>query len=442
MSEGPPKATEVARDGTKIFDTIIRNFAESLDSLLISLPNVMAIMERELNSLGKSLSELIKEHAVEAVDEESGLTKITLSGPHLPMFLKQQRLHRRGLKGYHLIHRSYLISLISQYDAFLGCLLREVYNEKPERLKASEKQFSFKDLTGFGSIEEARDRLVEREVDDVIRKSHEDQLEWVARELRLDAKKFIAEIPQFVEVAQRRHLFVHTDGVVSRQYLSKCQAAGVKLNDGLEPGRQLEVSKDYIEEAFEVVYSVGVKLGIAIWLNSRKGDFAQADQCANHLAFELLLNERYRLTISLLEYALSPNRNNFSEPLRRCQILNLAQAHKWLGDQAACNKILDAHDWEASADALRLGAAVLRDDFARAYGFVRKLAHDPEFKRESYYEWPIFKEIRKEADFITVFEEAYGESFSQKVVATDQKQDVQCAADDVEEQPQPENEDG
>jgi hypothetical protein len=442
MSKSPPRTQEAERNGSKIFDSIVRNFAESLDSLLLSLPNVMAIMERELNALGKSLSDFIEKHATESVEDESGVKKITLSGPQVPRFLKQQRLHSRGLKAYHLIHRSYLISLISQYDAFLGCLLREVYNEKPERLKASEKQFSFKDLTEFGSIDEARERLVEREVDDVIRKSHEDQLEWVARELRLEAKKFIAEIPQFVEVAQRRHLFVHTDGVVSRQYLSKCQAAGAKLDEDLEPGRQLEVSKDYIEAAFEVVYSVGVKLGIAIWLNSRKGDFVQADQCANHLAFELLTNERYKLTISLLKYALSPNRKDFSEPARRCQILNLAQAHKWLGDQAACNRILDGHDWNASSDALRLGEAVLRDNFEAAYGFVRKLAHDPEFKRESYYEWPIFKEIRKETEFIAVFEEAYGEPFSQKVVSPDPKENEEKENDNATQQPEPENEEG
>lgn len=422
MSKEPPATAKATRDGAKIFDEIIRNFADSLDSLLISLPNVMAIMEREINALGKSLSEFIDEHAKPTFDDQSGVTQVTLSGPLVSKFLKRQRLHSRGLKAYDLIHRSYLISLISQYDAFLGCLLREVYHERPERLKDSEKQFSFKDLAEFGSIEEARDRLIEREVDDVIRKSHEDQLDWISRELRLEAKQFVAEVPLFVEVAQRRHLFVHTDGVVSRQYLNKCKTAGVTIDDGIESGKQLEVSKDYLEKAFEIVYSVGVKLGFAIWLNSRKEDYVQADRCANHLAYELIANERYRLAIVLLEYSLSPNRKNFSEPLRRFQILNLAQAHKWMGNNSACIEILDKHDWNASSDELRLGEAILRENYESAYTIMRKLAHDPEFKRECYFDWPIFKEIRKEGGFVSTFQEAYGQPFSQKVITTDSKE--------------------
>jgi len=176
------------------------------------------------------------------------------------------------------------------------------------------------------------------------------------------------------------------------------------------------VTRVYLEEAFEIVYSVGVKLGFAIWMNSRKGDFVKADECANHLAYELISNERYRLAIRLLEYALSPTRKEFSEPVRRFQILNLAQAHKWMGEEAKCLTILSLHDWDANSDLLRLGNAILRNDFESAYAFVRKLSHDPEFKRESYYDWPIFKEIRKEPKFIATFEEAYGEPFSQKVV--------------------------
>ena len=44
MSEGPPKSEEVIRDGAKLFEQIIRNYADSLDSLLFSLPTVMAII--------------------------------------------------------------------------------------------------------------------------------------------------------------------------------------------------------------------------------------------------------------------------------------------------------------------------------------------------------------------------------------------------------------
>ncbi len=60
-----------------------------------------------------------------------------------PSYLKR-RLGRNG-KAIQIIPRSFLTSLVSHYDAFLGNLLRAVFYLKPEVLNTSERQFSFKD---------------------------------------------------------------------------------------------------------------------------------------------------------------------------------------------------------------------------------------------------------------------------------------------------------
>ena len=43
-----------------------------------------------------------------------------------------------------LVARSFLLSLISQYDAYLGELLRAIYKRKPEILKLDDKEIKFR----------------------------------------------------------------------------------------------------------------------------------------------------------------------------------------------------------------------------------------------------------------------------------------------------------
>ena len=50
---------------------------------------------------------------------------------------------------------------------------------KPEMPSSSERNISFKDLMEIGSVEEARQRMIEKEVKSVIRDSHAQQIDWL-----------------------------------------------------------------------------------------------------------------------------------------------------------------------------------------------------------------------------------------------------------------------
>jgi len=317
-----------------------------------------------------------------------------------------------------LIHRSFLTSQISQYDAYLGRLIRLIYYVRPEKLNASEKQITFKELVQYGSIEEARERLIEREVDSVVRKSHEDQIAWITENLKLPIASFVPELPTFIEIAQRRHLFVHCDGVVSAPYIKNCTGAGVNLPAEIAIGHQLEVTKEYLEHAFESVYVVGVKIGLALWLTLFKSDVDAAAGCVNLMAFELISNARYSLARNLLEYALSGKQKPTDEQMHRFIILNLAQTYRWSGDNDKCAKLLAGHNWSASSDIIKLGVAALTEKFEEAFRVMRKLGHDEEFKKESYRDWPIFRELRKQPGFSACYREVYAEDFEQATVVS------------------------
>ena len=55
-----------------------------------------------------------------------------------------------------LVKRSFIFTLISQYDAFIGNMVRSLLGNKPEILNGSERTLSFAQLSSFESIEEAK----------------------------------------------------------------------------------------------------------------------------------------------------------------------------------------------------------------------------------------------------------------------------------------------
>jgi hypothetical protein len=238
-------------------------------------------------------------------------------------------------------------------------------------------------------------------------------VEWIGKEFKLKIIDFVSEGPAFVEIAQRRHLFVHCDGVVSSQYLTKCRLAQATLENDIVIGSQLEVSQEYLERAFEVLYAVGIKLGVMIWLHAEKDKSEAADDLINSLAVNLIGEKRYSLSINILQFSLEFRKDHPSDQLHRFQLLNLAQAFKWNDQNEQCERVLSRVDWSACGDVIQLGLCCLRNDFESASQYSRKLFHDTNFKEHFYREWPIFKEYRKSDVFLKVYLDLYGVDFNE-----------------------------
>lgn len=77
-----------------------------------------------------------------------------------------------------LIPRMFLITLICQYDALIGNLARLILNIKPEILNNSERQLSFKEIVDFGTLEKAKEYIISKEIETLLRKSHKEQIIW------------------------------------------------------------------------------------------------------------------------------------------------------------------------------------------------------------------------------------------------------------------------
>lgn len=313
-----------------------------------------------------------------------------------------------------LLPRSLLISLLAQYDAYLGRLLRAVFVRKPEILNGSDKKISFETLSQFASLEAAREHILEKEVEAILRSSHSDQFKWMEKSFDLPLTKDLQSWPTFVELTERRNLFVHTDGVVSSQYIAVCKLHKCSLDESVKEGERLHIPQPYFQVANECIYEIGVKLGHVLWRKLFPEERAEADSNFIRLTFELIDHGKYDLAIRLLDFACNDFKKYANEANQLTLVVNRAQAYKWKGDDERCKKIMRAVDWTAKNDQFRLADAVLAEDWDKASKVMKRIGREGTVDQVDYRDWPLFQSFRKHETFLSAYEVIFGEAFSAK----------------------------
>jgi hypothetical protein len=232
-----------------------------------------------------------------------------------------------------LVPRSLLVSLVSQFDAYLGRLIRQLFKIRPEILSSSGNTLTFAQLTEFGSIENAREYIIDEEVDSVLRKSHSEQFDWLENKFGLPLRVNLNAWPIFVEVTERRNLFVHTNGVVSHQYLEVCRRSSCSSAKDLCMGQSLSVTREYFKAAYECLFEIGVKLAQVLWRKVEPDKIQMANMSLNRVTYELLVEGRYQLARVLLDFGTETLKKHGSDESRLPMVINRAQAYKWSGDK-------------------------------------------------------------------------------------------------------------
>ena len=319
------------------------------------------------------------------------------------------RIHSAAVE----IPRSLLVSLVSQYDSFIRELFRHLLSANRDILRGSHRSLEVGDLLRFGSIEEAFDWAVEREVDEVMRQSHSAQFDFIDTML---AGKWMREKDplwrSFIELTERRNLFVHTDGLVSNQYLEVCQANGVELDKAVHKGTELKVSTAYFKAAREALLEMGIKVCQVLWRKHLPAESADADDSISDVTYDLLRAGRYSLAKRLLEFAISTLKNKVHAPETVLMLrVNLAIAMKSLDDKKGFAQCMAAEDWSRHPETFQLAEAVLQERYHRAVELMKAVGD--QIHKANYRSWPLFKDIRSLPEFQAIFKELFGEDIHQ-----------------------------
>jgi hypothetical protein len=255
---------------------------------------------------------------------------------------------------------------------------------------------------------------LEKEIESVLRESHTEHFKWLESKLGLNTlRKFDTKVwEDFIELTERRNLFVHCDGIVSSQYIKVCQDNKVNV-DITKIGKKLDIDKEYFKKAYRCIYEISIKLAHTIWRKLNPNERELADSYLNNVCVELIDNEEYELAIIFLNFAFTdPIIKKANLQAKYLFLLNKGQALKWSGQNEELKNLLNDQDWSICHDVIKLGKAVLLDHFDEATQIMKNIGNNPEKISTLHYRgWPIFKEFRKTSQFISTYEEIFNEPF-------------------------------
>lgn len=389
------------------YGQIIQDYIKMVNGQMQIVPISNNIMIAKLIADSKKLKEYGEKNG--KAFEEDGKEGIKMSVGHSIVFDRMMRNLGSSVRAYSMIGVNAVIGMVSKYDGFLGSLIRQLLEDKPEILNGSDKEVKVTDIMSSMNLEELKEVIVEKEVDSLLRRSHTEQLKTLEGKLNmeLNPQKLL---PDFVEIMERRNLFVHCNGVVSRQYLIECKKHGYQVPNELKVGDVLEADREYVMNAYQVLFQVGVMHGFVIWYKLRPEEGEQLVDTLSEVAYDLIKDEEYKLSLGVIDFALM--NKSWSKEINNAQQLvfrvNKALAFHLRDLQDECVKIVDSMDVTAAEPKYHLAVAVLKKEYDKAYNIMKLIGPDKEMLI-NYKIWPLFNLIRMEQGFANTFKEIYKE---------------------------------
>lgn len=380
-------------------------FMERVDALAETLPLALGAVTAARSSINHELAGLMST-ASAAITQQSAPGSLSMD-----FILKFWRTNKQSARidvAIASLPQSFLVTLVSEFDAFMGKLLKLLFSTKPQALEASDKQISLTQVLKLGSIDDFRAAIIDKEVEAFLRLSHSDQFSYFEKRFGVKIKQDLHVWSEFIELTERRNLFVHNEGIVNDIYLANCAAAGFDCT-GIAKGKLLPASPEYFARAHEVVFETALKFAHVLWRKILPHERAAADQhLTGIVVYELLFNARYRLAATMADFGATTCPVSSSDHARRQLAINRAQAYKWLGNEKRCNELVNAEDWSSCSDEFLLCVAALRSDETEVIRLMRKIGKSAE-TAINYRDWPIFKELRRTKGFADAFLEVFGE---------------------------------
>jgi hypothetical protein len=414
------------------FKGISNAFEQSIEEFQTTVPFIMRTIPLLLDmQQNRSIREFVQRHGEPLGKGSFETYRLTID--YIDEINNRLKTAAAIAKGATTLPDMFLVGLISAYDVFLSDLIKMVFSVQPELLSSSERNISYKDLVEIGSVEAARERIIEKEVETQIRKSHVEQVQWLSSKVGMPLTKELKIWPEFIELCERRNLLTHTGGTVSSQYITICNQHGIDTCS-LALGQKLAITQQYYARAVDIIFEMGIKLTQVIWRKLIPDDINVADHELGQCGYRLIARRRYRAAATMFRFGLYEMKKHGPESIRRRMVVNYANALKMSGDKTEARRVLDEEDWSASGDEYGISVAAVKDDTETVIFMMKRVVGSGKMELRNFREWPVFENIRKDPKFVEEFEKEFGEKLivdketrSAEIIATGLHMDEDAA---------------
>ncbi|MEP6891651.1 MAG: hypothetical protein ABI955_13235, partial [Nitrospirota bacterium] len=330
---------------------------------------------------------------------------------HIQKKRQADRMFRQGI----------VTSIVSKFDEYLVMNLKVSCQINPGWLKNPDKKITYKELLEIQSLEDLKGEIVQKEIDSLMRDSHQAQIIFLDSRIKLGIEQGFPQWLDFLEVTERRNLFVHTGGSVSSQYIENCQRWKITLDSKIKEGVHLSASDDYIQRAVDCFYEISVRLTQALVRRLFPECFSSADSILNNRTVELLIQERWELAERLFEFAMGiPKELTSKGEMEFYFLINICIARKFGGKPFS--ERLHSVDWKPFHPKYHLAVAILEDRFDEAERLMRSQAVLDQLSEQHFKEWPLLRDFRRTEAFLNAFRDIFKKDYAKELLEEAQKE--------------------
>lgn len=333
-------------------------------------------------------------------DEENGKSNLKFQFDDATVAHKFEKITNKMLltvRQIPMIFTSSLISLAVYFELLATKLVQEKLMAHPEAMNLKQKSLSIAQIEEIGSLEEAKNFLIEQEVMDLMHQGFKSWMTYFEKKMNVNINKIKGNIEEVNEVFCRRHLFVHNGGVVNNIYLTRVDQ---QYREGILLGEEIVVDEPYFLNALKLFKRFGIILGLESWKRSAKQSKKRVNYVLKYI-FQLLIEEEFDLAAILCEFVM--DEHNLEASSKWVAQINYWLAQKRLGKFNEIQQEISNADLSALSSEYQLCRYALLEKYE---AFFHLLEHSfPKPIGISELEgWPIFYKVRETQEYKEFFE--------------------------------------
>lgn len=388
------------------FNNFLKRTEDIRDAAIVAAP---AVGKWTIDAINKQKRHLDK--YVQDTTSEGEIHAIAKGAHAASDLLKHAKEYERlsDSRAVSVLMKSLFIGIFSEYDVFIGDLLKAIYEKKPDLFKNIKREITLSELLEFSSVEAVKQDILDKEIDSFRRNSYAEQFCELESKFDIKTLRGFSDWSNFVELGQRRNLLTHNGGICSDQYINMCEKSGYIWKDKPNCGDDLMPTPKYFYDAIIIASKVAFMLTHTLWRKLLPTEVEEADNEMNSTIFEILSKERWKQGTEFSEFALTdPMVRKTSDINKRIRIINHSIGLNQLKREGEAISSLNSLDWSASIRDFQLAILVLKNEYKLAAELMKKIGKNGELITQlSYHNWPLFQDFRDRAEFHTAYQEIY-----------------------------------
>lgn len=278
-----------------------------------------------------------------------------------------------------LLYKSCLMNIISVVECYFGDIIKKYVTEYPHEitkilLKCDEKVISYKSLQNYSTIEEATNCLVENKIENIIRDSFLEWVNFLKTKMNLSMGYLQYDKQKIYEVFLRRNLFVHNRGVINSIYLSTVDQS--LLNGETKEKQKIRLEKDYLLSSIELIETNFILITLEIWKSKLPND-EERFNIVGKLINNYISTKRWNVLKSISIFLSKDSKAPMY--LKNVALINIWLSHKKLNDFDKVKKEVDEKDFSSSSVEFLLCKYALLDDKDKVKHYLKRVLQAKEF---------------------------------------------------------------